>query len=122
VNSPIDDPSALRAILQQNDALLLDFDGPICSVFAGIPASIIAEQLRDVLADGGYGDLPVDVSTTHDPFDVLFYAAKLGQEEVRHVELAFRAHEVEAIETAEPTPHALNSLSAGTAPVAVSRS
>lgn len=100
---PIDDIEALRQILANTDALLLDFDGPICSVFAGIPAPTVAGQLRDVLAEGGYVDLPGDVRNSADPFDVFFYAAKLGRDEARYVEAAFRAHEVEAMQSAEPT-------------------
>lgn len=101
---PIDDPETLRRILTNTDALLLDFDGPICSVFSGIPASAAADQLRGILAEGGCLDLPEDVRTAEDPFDILFYAAKLGQDEARYVEAAFRAHEVEAVQSAEPTP------------------
>lgn len=101
---PIDDPETLRRVLAGTEALLLDFDGPICSVFAGIPAPAVADQLRGILAEGGHTDLPADVRAAADPFEVLFYAAKLGQDEVRYVEAAFRAHEVEAVQSAQPTP------------------
>jgi len=84
-------------------ALLLDFDGPVCSVFAGIPASTVANQLRGVLADGGHSDLPEAVAMSTDPFDVLQHAATLGENEARYVEAAFAAHEVEAISSATPT-------------------
>lgn len=106
MTSPVDDPAALRRILANTEALLLDFDGPVCRVFAGIPAPVVADQLRAVLAEGGHADLPEDVQSATDPFDVLFYAAKLGQDEARYVEAAFRAHEVEAVQSAEPTPGA----------------
>lgn len=101
---PIDDTEKLLSILADSKALLLDFDGPICSVFAGIPAPVVAGQLREILAEGGYPHLPVDVRAATDPFEVLFYAAKLGQDEARYVEAAFRAHEVEAVHSARPTP------------------
>lgn len=90
-------------LLDQARALLLDFDGPVCSVFAGIPAAVVADQLRTVLADGGRTDLPEPVATSSDPFDVLTYATSLSDEDGRHVEAAFTAHEVEAITTAAPT-------------------
>lgn len=93
-------------ILARSRALLLDFDGPICSVFAGLPAHVVADQLRGVLADGGHTDLPEPVATSEDPFDVFRYAATLGDDEARYVEAAFTAHEVEAIPTAAPTPGA----------------
>ncbi|EWM14465.1 HAD family hydrolase [Kutzneria sp. 744] len=100
---PIDDPKVLRHILANTEALLLDFDGPVCSVFAGIPAHIVADQLRNVLSEGSHHDLPYEVATSADPFDVLKYAAALGTNEVRYVEATFRAYEVEAIATAKPT-------------------
>lgn len=100
----VDDPDALREILATTEALLLDFDGPICSVFAGFPAHVVADQLRDVLAEGGHTDLPPDVAQAADPFEVLFHAATLGDEEARYVEAAFRALEADAIRSAKPTP------------------
>jgi len=100
---PVDDPETLRRILANTEALLLDFDGPICSVFAGFPARVVAEQLRQVLAQGGHDDLPSNVAFSTDPFDVLRHAATLGQVEAEYVEAAFRAHEVEAVHSARPT-------------------
>ncbi len=102
---PVDDTEALRRILADTEALLLDFDGPICSVFAGFSARVVADQLRDLLVQGGH-DIPDDVRGSKDPFDVLYYAAKLGPDEVRFVEAAFRAHEVEAVQSAKPTAEA----------------
>ncbi|MFC4853650.1 HAD family hydrolase [Actinophytocola glycyrrhizae] len=109
---PVDDPVTLHRILSETEVLLLDFDGPICSVFAGIPAPVVANQLRGVLAEGGCTDLPEQVRTADDPFDVLFYAATLGREEAKVVEAAFRAHEVEAVQLAEPTPHTIDVMHA----------
>lgn len=90
-------------VLARAYALFLDFDGPICAVFAGVPASTVANQLRNVLGDGGYVDFPEAVRTSADPFDVLRHAATLGEDEARLVESAFAAHEIEAISTAAPT-------------------
>ena len=89
-------------LLEQAGALLLDFDGPVCSVFAEIPAAVVADQLRTVLADGGRTDLPESVAASSDPFDVLACAATFSDWDGRHVEAAFTAHEVEAMTTAAP--------------------
>lgn len=105
-DSPVDDPDTLRSILANTGALLLDFDGPICSVFAGFPAHVVADQLRDILDEGGHRNLPDEVAKSEDPFDVLKYASTLGTNELRYIEAAFRAHEAEAISTATPTPGA----------------
>jgi phosphoglycolate phosphatase len=101
-----DDLPTLRHILTRTTALLLDFDGPICSVFAGLPAAAVVNQLCVVLADGGHTDLPVHLGTSDDPFEVLAYAATLGDTEAHYVNAAFTAHELEAIATAQPTPGA----------------
>jgi phosphoglycolate phosphatase len=103
VTPSVDDPETLREILATTEALLLDFDGPICSVFAGYPAHIVADQLRDVLVEGGHTDLPPDVAQSADPFEVLFHAASLGDDEARYVEAAFRALEADAVRSAKPT-------------------
>jgi phosphoglycolate phosphatase len=103
VTSPIDDPETLRRILANTEALLLDFDGPICSVFSDFPAPVVADQLRGILAEGGHTTLPEHIQAATDPFDILFYAATLGPTEARYVEAAFTAHEVEAVQTAMPT-------------------
>lgn len=93
-------------LLAQAHVLLLDFDGPVCSVFAGLPAPRVADQLRDVLGDWGHANLPETIASSADPFDVFRYAAALGDDEARCVESAFAAHEVEAISSATPTPGA----------------
>ncbi len=89
--------------LAEARALLLDFDGPVCAVFAGIPSATVASQLRDVLMDGGHSSLPDAVMLSEDPFDIFLHAATLGNKEARYVEAAFTAHEVEAIASATPT-------------------
>jgi phosphoglycolate phosphatase len=90
-------------LLAQAQVLFLDFDGPVCDVFAGIASTVIAEQLRLVLADGGRIKFPDSIANSDDPFDILRYAVNLGRDEARYVETAFTAHEVEAIASAKPT-------------------
>ena len=89
-------------LLEQADALLLDFGGPVCSVFAGIPAATVADQLRTILAAGGHPSLPIAVALAEDPFDVFRSAATLGDDEARYVEAAFTAHEIEAVTSSVP--------------------
>ncbi|MFE2757695.1 HAD family hydrolase [Actinosynnema sp. NPDC059335] len=91
-----------HAVLTTADALLLDFDGPVCALFANLPARHVADRLRRLLA----ADLPAGIEGTGDPFDVFRHAATLGVEEARTVQAALRAHELEAAATATPTPGA----------------
>ncbi|MGW4208339.1 HAD family hydrolase [Lentzea sp. NPDC004789] len=105
-STPCDEPAILARLLSDADVLLLDFDGPVCSVFAGFPAPVVADQLRDVLKDGWDLELPPRIAKEDDPFEVFRYAATLGEDHGRFVEAALTAHEVEAVATAEPTPWA----------------
>jgi hypothetical protein len=52
-------PSALDDMLSRAGYLLLDFDGPICSLFAGTPTAPVADRLRGVLLRRGVA-LPAD--------------------------------------------------------------
>ena len=85
----------VKRILAETEVLLLDFDGPICSVFASLPAPVVADRLRANLDD----PLPRAVSTTKDPFEVLIHASTIGVD----IEQALRDQEVEAVHGAEPT-------------------
>jgi hypothetical protein len=48
---------ALAATLRRSPVIPLDFDGPVCSVFAGHPASQITDELRGPALDQ-VGKLP----------------------------------------------------------------
>ncbi len=87
------------ALPRRSRAVLLDFDGPVCAVFAGVGASRVAEQLRDVLRGMDYPPGLADLG----PHDVLAYAGTLGPEPARAVEDALTAAELDAIETAAAT-------------------
>jgi HAD superfamily hydrolase (TIGR01509 family) len=85
--------------------VLLDFDGPVCSIFAGYPAPEVAELMRRVLrANGGVAD--GGVLTEADPLEVLEYVAANNVDLLDTVEEALCAAELEAAASAEPTPDA----------------
>jgi len=102
---------SLPQILGAIRHLFLEFDGPICSIFAGVSAHAIADQLRRRLLSAGI-DLPGDTFATPDPLEVLRDAATLGRD------AAWRAHaeltdlEVAAVATARPTPGAAELIKA----------
>ncbi|WP_157631609.1 HAD family hydrolase [Catelliglobosispora koreensis] len=90
--------------------MLLDFDGPVCSVFAGLPDTEVANRLRKVLRDKGV-NVSDDVEGTNDPMAVLEFAA--GQLElVPDVEDVLIAGERQAVLSAEPTPFATDFMAA----------
>lgn len=95
----------LTELLARTKYLLLDFDGPICSVFAGRPSRTIAIELFELIRAA---ELPVPacIEDTGDPLEVLRYVATINAKLAARVERTLRAAEVDAIRTARPTPHA----------------
>lgn len=92
----------LQDIAASTRHLLLDFDGPVCSVFAGIPAPDVAKQLRDTLTVAGFA-LPDDAHDHDDPLEVFRIAARLGADAAMCAQQLLTAFETRAIPSAEPT-------------------
>jgi len=76
---------------------------PICSVFAGLPADIIADRLRKLFGD--HTQLPADIARTPDPFEVFTYAASVSSDLAARVEAEMTDQELAAVATAAPTPY-----------------
>jgi phosphoglycolate phosphatase len=81
--------------------LFLDFDGPVCQIFAGLPAPVVADRLRKLFT----GPLPPHVESTSDPLQVFTYAATVSAELAARVEAEMTAQEQAAVPTAKPTPY-----------------
>jgi HAD superfamily hydrolase (TIGR01662 family) len=96
-------PHHLEQLLASCRCLLIDFDGPIAHVFAGLPAPLVAKRLRGMVEQHGLVDALVD---SDDPMQVLHVAKDLPPDRRDDFERALRAAEVEAVATAEPTPGA----------------
>jgi HAD superfamily hydrolase (TIGR01662 family) len=94
-------PPQLEQLLGSCRYLLIDFDGPIAHVFAGLPAPLVAKRLRGMVEQHGLVDALVD---SDDPMQVLHVAKDLPLSRRDAFEQALRAAEVEAVATAEPTP------------------
>lgn len=88
------------AVLSRFPTVLLDFDGPICSIFSGITSAEVAEALRQSLG------LKYAAPDSTDPFDVLRVAAKDGLSDAAQAERALAELETAAVASAEPTPGA----------------
>lgn len=96
-------PEKLDAILGRAQAVLFDMDGPLCAVFAGLPAPTVASKLRTFLDAGQLADLDAGY-TPGDPLEVLRYVGQLDRRQlVRRIEDALIPAEVEAIRVAAPT-------------------
>ena len=97
--------SNLTSILAKARYLLLDFDGPVCAVYAGIPAAQVARRLRDQLADEGIS-LPDDGQPSDDPLDVFRGTRDISPQSSTAVQRVLTSLEVEAVASARPTPGA----------------
>jgi hypothetical protein len=53
-------------LLTRGGPLMLDFDGPVCSIFAGLPAPAIAADLADLIQCYGV-PLPDGMASEPDP-------------------------------------------------------
>ncbi|MEU4247769.1 HAD family hydrolase [Amycolatopsis sp. NPDC026612] len=93
----------LRETLASAKLILFDFDGPICDVFAGLPAATIARRLEQILGERVDSD---------DPLRVLQESARFGQDVVQAIEFELVRAELEAVDIATPTPGGLESMRA----------
>jgi phosphoglycolate phosphatase len=91
--------------------VLLDFDGPVCSIFAGYPAPVVADELADISADAGH-PVPESYRRRSDPLDVLRFAGTVGPELVALIERELSRAELAAADSAEETPGARAFLAA----------
>ncbi|MFE1369636.1 HAD family hydrolase [Streptomyces anulatus] len=91
--------SAIADVLGATRAVLFDFDGPICDVFAGQPAPDVARHLAATLAkcDRSLGDKAYG---TDDPMEVLRLAPQGGEIALRRVEDELIEAEVSAVRSA----------------------
>jgi phosphoglycolate phosphatase-like HAD superfamily hydrolase len=97
----------LEQIIKGTRHLLLDFDGPVCEVFAGIPAATVARQLRDTLTVAGF-TLADEVRDVDDPLDVFSLAAAVSPDAAVTAQQLLTAFETRAMPTARPTRGSAN--------------
>lgn len=102
---------ALEDVLKRAQLVLFDFDGPMCSVFAGLPAHDVAATLATYLKEEGF-ELTDSELAEPDPLEVLRYSVRFGPEIVRSIEDMLCAAELEAVRVAEPTPGSDESVQA----------
>lgn len=99
----------LGALFRRVRVVLLDFDGPICALFAGIGAENVANDLRQALADASF---PADGAENLGPHAVLHYAALLGPRAGKVVEETLARDELDAVRSSRPPPGACAFLAA----------
>ena len=103
ITIPGTDAASLGAVIARTRYLLLDFDGPICSIYSGLTDATVAAQLRKLIP----GELPEAIASTPDPIEVFTYSATVSDELAARVEAEMADLEVAAVPTAGPTPYVL---------------
>lgn len=99
-------PRSIAQVLAATGPILLDFDGPVCTVFATVPSRHVAAQLRQIITDHGTA-LPEQLADEPDPMQVLRYTATLADQQLTsRVDDQLRHAERQAINGAAPTPYA----------------
>ncbi|MEE1776396.1 HAD family hydrolase [[Kitasatospora] papulosa] len=99
------------ALLEAADCVLFDFDGPLCDLFSGRPASGVAERLAGELRDV---DPVVAASAAGDPLALLQAVAKHhgSSPATDRAERFLTTEEAEAAGVATPTAYALELIGA----------
>lgn len=103
--------TSLASLIRASKAILLDFDGPVCGVFAGHPAPVVAGQLRHLLEEDGVA-LPPQFDANRDPLKLLAWVGLNHPHHTQAVDDLLIAGEVEAAQSAKPTEHAREVISA----------
>lgn len=104
--------SKLSEILGATSGVLFDFDGPICDVFAGLPAPGVARELSEIVArhDATLGG---EAREFDDPMEILRLATQGGEPLIRATEESLTKAEVSAVKVAgPPVPGAVAALEA----------
>lgn len=102
---------ALGSIIDTSRYVLLDFDGPVCSIFAGRAAAGVAAELRRLII-ARTGDLPPAICRHDDPLMILRAAEEMSAGLARELNADLRSAEIDAAATAQPTPGAAELLHA----------
>ncbi|AUY51269.1 HAD-IA family hydrolase [Streptomyces sp. CB01881] len=96
-------PQQLADVLRPVKHVLLDFDGPVCSVFAGLPAPGVARRLREGLLATGE-KAPAGAEEESDPLALLRLVSEARPDLTDSTDAALAALETEAVRVAHPTP------------------
>ncbi|WP_405004966.1 HAD-IA family hydrolase [Kitasatospora purpeofusca] len=96
-------PQQLADVLRPVKHVLLDFDGPVCSVFAGLPAPEVAQRLREGLLATGE-QAPAGAEEESDPLALLRLVSDARPDLAEGTDAALAALETEAVRVGSPTP------------------
>jgi HAD superfamily hydrolase (TIGR01662 family) len=99
-----DPAKAVDEIIARTRCLLLDFDGPVCDIYAGHPDHTVADRLRQLITSHGI-TLPGPIAQTRDPIEVFTYSATISPELAASTEAEMTGQELAAVPTARPAAY-----------------
>ncbi|MCX2730361.1 HAD-IA family hydrolase [Saccharopolyspora sp. NFXS83] len=105
--------TGVEELISSAAGLLLDFDGPICELFAGYSPRTTAAAILAVL-NREKVDFPADLHDARGGLALLEWAQFNTPELVPDIEDIQEAAELRALRTARPTPHSLATAVAAT--------
>jgi phosphoglycolate phosphatase-like HAD superfamily hydrolase len=117
-----DDQERLAELVTATRYVLLDFDGPVCDLFAGLPPDVIAAALLDELESLVDGAVNEDLTGIDDPLDLLDGVCEIYPELTARMDASVREAEVDAAGLAPVTPGVsafLETCAASGRPVAI---
>lgn len=103
-------PEQARAVREAR-AFLLDFDGPVCSAFAGYPAPEVAKDLLKDAEKAGTSVIP-EMREESDPMKVLDFLFEANPRNHVHAEAFLTAAESRSVLDSTPTAGAVEFLEA----------
>ncbi|MEU9139783.1 HAD-IA family hydrolase [Streptomyces sp. NPDC048404] len=104
----------LADLIEATRSVFLDFDGPVCEVFSGIPASKVAESLVGVMR--GFNAQLAQKMEGLDFMDALRVSPRAGERALHAVEDCLVETEIAAVKVAgDPTPGCVASIEAARA-------
>jgi phosphoglycolate phosphatase len=95
---------AVDNLLVRTRYVLLDFDGPDCDIFAGLPDTTVAGRLRKLITGQGV-PIPDEIARTPDPIEVFTYSATVSTALAVMTEAEMASQELAAVATARPAPY-----------------
>ena len=103
----------LARLAKRTCHVLIDFDGPVCDIFAGMPSDAVADELRSELRAADI-DITQGAATLDDPLEVFRAVADLGDDAAITAQELLTALELRATQTARPTPGAADLITTAT--------
>ncbi|MCE0534627.1 HAD-IA family hydrolase [Kineosporia rhizophila] len=92
----MEDEPRLAELVAATKYVLLDFDGPICDLFAGLPADVLADAALNELEAFVGGPVDEELTDIDDPLDLLDGVSEIYPELTARVDASVRALEVDA--------------------------